>query len=183
MKTMRENGSPKAKRKCLKPLLDNLDEVERLINKIIETKKLNAKNIYIFQSRAMGTCHKNSDFDAYVHLSKEHKKLIEERGVILYEGKQQTQFTGNWHSIELEPIDPYTLGHRWPHKILHDVDAPKFYKEHPIIQQEILARLDEFQIHINYGIHPIPPKKIEYTSDDYYISFKEIRRMKERLNE
>jgi len=183
VKKMRENGSPEAKIKCLKPVLDNLDEVEELINKILETKNLTAENIFIFQSRAMGTCHETSDFDTYVALSKEHTGLIEDRGVILYEGRQPTQFSGNWHSIELEPIDPYTLGYRWPHKILHDMDAPKFYEAPPSVPQEILDRLDEYAIHINYGVHPLPPRKIEYENELYYISFSELRKLKGEMND
>jgi len=180
---MRENGSPQAKIKCLKPVLDNLDEVEGLINKILETKNLTAENIFIFQSRAMGTCHETSDFDTYVALSKDHADLIDEQGVILYEGRQPTQFSGNWHSIELEPIDPHTLGYRWPHKILHDMDAPKFYDEPPSVTREVLERLDEFEIHINYGVHPLSPRKIEYENELYYISFSELRKLKGEAND
>ena len=178
---MRGNGSQESKLKCLKPLLENLDEVEGLINKILEIKKLSAENIFIFQSRAMGTCKPTSDFDTYVALSPKHADLIEEKGVILYEGKHPNSFTGAWHSISLKPTDPWALDHEWPHKILHDMDAPKFYQTPPSIPTDIIERLDKLNIHINYGVYHIPPRKIEYTTNDYYISYNELRKLKESL--
>lgn len=171
---MRGNGSQESRIKCLKPILENLDEVEGLINKILEIKNLSAENTFIFQSRAMGTCKPTSDVDTYVALSPQHIDLIEEKGIILYESKEPTSFTGSWHPIEQESRDQWSTSHRWPHKILHDMDAPKFYDETPSIPKEILKRLDDFKIHINYGTHPLPPKKIEYNSK-YHISFKELK--------
>lgn len=178
---MRGDGSQIAKIKCLEPILENLDEVEGLINKILEIKKLSSENIFIFQSRAMGTCKPTSDFDTYISLSSIHKELIEEKGVILYEGKHPDSFTGAWHSISLQQTDPWALDHVWPHKILHDMDAPKFYQDSPIIPTDIIERLDALKIHINYGIYPLPPRKIEYTKNNYYISFTGLRKLKESL--
>ena len=177
---LRGKGNSIDRIKCFEPILENLDEITEIVNDILETKNLDAIESYVIQSRAMGTCKPDSDIDMYIALDSKHNQLIEDKGVYIYEGKQPTQFTGNWHPVELEPIDPWTLKHYWPHKVLHDTHANEFYDEQPKISKNTLDKLEKHEMHINFGIHPIPFKKIEYTSR-YYISFSELKMLKEIL--
>lgn len=182
MMMIRGDGTPLAKLKCFEPIIEKLDEIEHLIEQILKIKGLEAEESFIMQSRAMGTCKPTSDLDMYVALSIKHENLIEEKGVMLYESFEPTSFTGSWHPIENESQDKWSIGHRWPYKILHDMDAPQYYDEPPKITDKYVDRMEELKMHINYGIHPIPPKKKEYNSR-HYASLSELRILKELLYE
>ena len=175
--TFRHDGGPDAVRACMRPVLEHLDEIVGLIQRIAAVKRLIVVDVCVFQSRAMGTCRTDgrSDIDTYVQLSPAHADLIDRRGTYLIEGHHPTSTYGTWHREELDAIDPYTTGYRWPHRVLHDSQAPDYYREAPAVLDDVVTRLDALGVHITWGIHPDPPRKREYAGP-YYIRISELRR-------
>jgi len=174
----RHDGSPEAIQKCLQQVIDNIEEIDSLIHAILAIKRLTARAIYVFQSIPLGVCRTDgrSDIDTYVALHPQHSDLIDRKGTYIIEGHHPTSTYGTWHREELDPIDRYSTGYKWPYKILHDSQAPDYYVEDPAIPKRFLDRLDPLKVHINWGIHLIPPKKREYRRK-HYISFIELRRL------
>lgn len=69
---------------CLEPIIKNYHEIVEIVESILESRKLHYKELYLYQSRATGTCGSNSDIDIYVQLSEEHRDLIEKQGMELF---------------------------------------------------------------------------------------------------
>ncbi len=52
-----------------------------MIEEILREKGLRYKQLYVFQSRAIGICRSDSDLDIYVELADEHRELVERKGI------------------------------------------------------------------------------------------------------
>lgn len=66
---------------CLDVVTRNYDKIVKNLEEIFRIKGLRYKELYVFQSRAVGTCRLDSDLDIYVQLCEEHRQLVEEKGV------------------------------------------------------------------------------------------------------
>lgn len=176
-KPFRYAGDAEGRQKCLEYVLEKYDEVKTIISVVLEIKGLRAVEYFIFQSRAMGTCKTSgtSDMDMYVQLSEEHSDLVEELGIFIIEGKHPTSTYGTWHPESMDSLDPYSLHYMWPHKIIHDSEvAEKLYNVVPVISKELQEQMEEIRMHLNWGVHPYPPKKQEYGDEKYFVTFSEL---------
>ena len=59
----------------------NYGKILGLVKELLSIKGFHYKDIYVFQSRIVGTCRPDSDIDVYVQLAEEHRKLLEEEGI------------------------------------------------------------------------------------------------------
>lgn len=87
---------------CLKPVIENLSEIVEIITLFLDSKGLRAEALFLYGSRAAGTCRMDSDIDIYVQLQKEHESLIETQGEVLYGVKvlHPSFFNGLSHDLE-----------------------------------------------------------------------------------
>ena len=69
---------------CLKPVLKNLSEIVEVIASILKSRNLRYRDIFLYGSRATGTCRPESDIDIYVQLEPEHSTLVDRIGVLHY---------------------------------------------------------------------------------------------------
>ncbi len=67
--------------KCLEVVRRNYDKIMEMIEEILRQKGLRYKELYVFQSRAIGICRSDSDLDIYVQLADEHRELVETKGI------------------------------------------------------------------------------------------------------
>lgn len=140
----RSNGSPESVAKCLEPVLENIDEIVGLINRVCSLKNIQAGDVFLFQSRAMGTCKPSSDIDIYVRLDERHRSFVEEHGVS-YKNTGVKLIVGEW--------------------------AAKYLSDLP---SEVLKLLAELRVDLFFGVDDKPPAKDEYRGRRYYINFKEL---------
>lgn len=148
---LRLDGRPNSVKKCLEPVIKNIDIIIELVDDIAFWKELEYVNVFLFQSRAMGTCKKTSDIDIYIHLNEKHRELVKTNG---------TKFADTGITI---------LSGAWARKFFSDM--PSMY----------LHELKELHIDIFWGIEPEPPAKDWYAETKYYIELKELKQLGDAL--
>ncbi len=65
---------------CLEPIRENLSEIAEIIEMILKGRNLHFKEMFVYGSRAVGSCRPNSDIDIYVQLETEHSSLVNRIG-------------------------------------------------------------------------------------------------------
>jgi len=65
---------------CLDPVRENLFEIVEIIGLILKGRDLHFKEMFIYGSRAVGSCRPDSDIDIYVQLETEHTSLVNRIG-------------------------------------------------------------------------------------------------------
>lgn len=146
----RLDGSPEARKQCLRIVVENFDEIVKLIEEVMRMRSLEYMKAFLFQSRAMGTCKLHSDIDIYIQLSERHRELVEDHGV-LWEDAGVKVISGAW--------------------------ASKFLSDLP---QEIFDRLNALRIDLFFGVESKPPAKREYRDLPYYLSLRELEEATQR---
>ena len=119
----RADGSPEAVERCLEPVSENLREIGTVVYFILGFKGLLPKEVYLFQSRAMGTCKPGSDIDIYVQLENAGK-LVSDHGV-LYKDTGAKVICGEWAAKYLSDLPPRIL------KKLKDLNLDIFFGVDP----------------------------------------------------
>lgn len=142
---LRLDGSSEAVKRCLEPVIKNLDRIQELIEDIAYFKELEIVDSFVFQSRAMGTCKPTSDIDIYVQLSEKHLEMVNTNG-ILYKNTGVVLLAGEW--------------------------ATKFFNELP---RHLNEELVDLNIDIFWGVEDRPPAKDEYKGRKYYINLNELK--------
>ena len=145
---IRLEGSIESIERCLKPIKDNVEYINKTIKEICNLKELEIENIYAFQSRAMGTCKPTSDIDIYVQLHWQHTYIVETNGV-LYKNTGIKIICGEW--------------------------ADKFLLDIP---EKLMKRIHEKRIDLFFGVKEKPPSKDEYKDVNYYVNLEEFRSKK-----
>lgn len=148
----RKDGSPEALRFCWKPVVEQLDGIIQAINKAFKYKNLKYLNLFLFQSRALGTCKPQSDIDIYIQLHPRHKQMVIEYGVPDYKGTGKKIICGEW--------------------------GTKFWADLPddTYKQIKAKRIDWFM-----GYEEVPPCKSEYAGHPYYVNLKDLKQKYQAL--
>ena len=148
-RSLRFDGSPESVKICLEPVIKHADRILNTVDDIAYWKNLEYEEVFVFQSRALGTCKPTSDIDIYVQLNEKHSKLVNDNGT-LYKDTGVKLLVGEW--------------------------ATKFFEDIPI---HLKQNLDEIHTDIFWGIESKPPAKYEYRGRNYYHSLKTLRKAKD----
>lgn len=65
---------------CLEPVRENLSEIAEIIELILKGRNLHFKEMFVYGSRAVGSCRPDSDIDIYVQLETKHTSLVDKIG-------------------------------------------------------------------------------------------------------
>ena len=144
---LRGDGSPEARRRCLKPVIELLPKFLPLIEEIQRIKNIKFIKIFVFQSRAAGTCKPDADFDFYVQVAPEYKQMVLDDGV-LYKDTGVKLICGEWATNFFSTPDP-----------------------------SIIERMRHLKLDVFMGIEPVPPAKKEYRGEKYYVNLDELKDM------
>ena len=143
-RSIRGDGSPKAIGRCMEPVIARLPEFKAILEEIALVKQLKFKEVFLFQSRAAGTCKPTADFDFYVQLEEKHREMVEGNGVD-YKDTGVKLICGEW--------------------------ATKFFSEP---DSGLLERMRVMKMDVFLGIDPLPPAKREYRGEKYYVRINEL---------
>jgi len=145
----RADGSARAREQCQQPVKDHLEEILETIHTICHLKRLTYKDLYLFQSRALGTCKpgypaRGSDIDIYIALDAQHNRLLMKYGVP-YKDTGITLICGE--------------------------AAIRYFEDLPA---QLLATLGRLRVDLYFGSAVIPPAKTEYRDKPYYVQLKDL---------